>query len=207
MGKGELHSELDFFPLTPERWEDLELLFGEHGAYGGCWCMWWRLTRRQFEKQLGEENRLALKAIVDSGEVPGILAYAGSYPVAWCSVGPRNSFPALERSRNLRRVDDLAVWSIVCFYVDKRWRGRGIMLPLLKATISYAREQGAEVVEGYPIEPGKRLSGSSGYTGIVSTYRRAGFVEVLRRKEHQPIMRYFIAGGKSAAAEGERTRW
>jgi len=89
---------LKFHPVIPERWVDLERLFGERGAYGGCWCMWWRLRRSQFDRQTAAEWKEGLKALVDSGQVPGLLAYANGEPVAWCSVGPRESYPALERS-------------------------------------------------------------------------------------------------------------
>jgi len=71
----------EFHRLTPERWADFEKLFGPRGATGGCWCMWWRLTGREFDAQKGEGNRRAMKAIVDSGRVPGILAYHEGHPV------------------------------------------------------------------------------------------------------------------------------
>ena len=180
---------LAFVPVTPDRWDDLEKLFGKHGAYSGCWCMWWRLPRAQFEQQVGQKNKEALKAIVDSGEVPGLLAYAEGEPIAWCSVAPREAFPALDRSRVLKRVDDEPVWSVVCFFVAKQFRRRGVMAPLLTAAVEYARAHGAGIVEGYPVEPTKGLSGSSGYTGVVSAFRKAGFVEVLRRGA-RPIMRH-----------------
>lgn len=93
--------ELEFHPLTLDRWKDLEHLFGERGACGGCWCMWWRLRRSDFEQQKGKRNKAALKKIVKSGEVPGILAYAVDKPVAWCSIGPRE-IPA---SGKLTRVE------------------------------------------------------------------------------------------------------
>jgi len=34
--------DIAIHPVTPERWADLEELFGPSGGYGGCWCM--RLT-------------------------------------------------------------------------------------------------------------------------------------------------------------------
>lgn len=185
--------DLEYHPVTADRWRDLERLFGEHGAYGGCWCMWWRLSRAQFRKQTGQENRQALKAIVNSGHVPGLLAYAQGEPIAWCSLGPRESFPALERSRTLKRIDDQPVWSIVCFFVAKPFRRRGLMVKLLKAALKYTEKHGARIVEGYPVDPrGSRMHGYDGYTGVVSTFRNAGFREVLRRSADQPIMRYFI---------------
>jgi GNAT superfamily N-acetyltransferase len=179
-------------PVTPERWADLERLFGERGADGGCWCMWWRLTRSQFYQQVGDKNKQALKAIVDSGQVPGLMAYVNDEPIAWCSIGPRETYPSLERSRTLKRIDDKPVWSVVCFFVDKRFRGQGLMVPFLRTAVDYAREHGAKIVEGYPVEPGKTLSGASGFTGVASAFRKAGFVEALRRAEHRPIMRYVI---------------
>jgi len=179
---------LEVHPVTPERWPDLETLFGERGASSGCWCMWWRLPRAQFQRQAGRKNKEALKAIVDSGEPPGLLAYAEGEAIAWCSVGPRPAFGALERSRTLKRVDDAPVWSVVCFFVAKPYRGRGVMVPLLTAAVEYARAHGATIVEGYPVEPTQRLSGDRGYVGVVSAFRKAGFVEVLWRGT-RPIMR------------------
>lgn len=180
-------------PVTPGRWDDLETLFGPRGAYSGCWCMWWRLSRSQFQKNAGEGNRQALKALVDSGQVPGLLAYAGGQPIAWCSVGPRETYPALQRSRTLKRVDDQPVWSIVCFFVARPFRGRGLMAQLLTAAVAYAAGKGARIIEGYPVEPRESgLRSYEGYTGVISAYRRAGFVEVLRRSEGQAIMRYSV---------------
>jgi len=113
---------LEFHPVTPKRWTDFETLFGAKGACGGCWCMLWRLTRKEFEQQKGEANRQAMKTIVESGEIPGLLAYSEKQPVAWCSVAPRENFPALERSRVLKKIDDKPVWSISCFFIHKgRW--------------------------------------------------------------------------------------
>jgi len=66
------------------------------------------------------------------------------------------------------------------------------MTELLRAAVAYAKEHGASIVEGYPVEPAERLSGYAGYKGVVSAFRKAGFIEVLRRPERQPIMRYLV---------------
>jgi len=155
--------------------------------------MWWRLKRSEFERQKGEGNRKAMKRIVESGEVPGILAYTGDRPIAWCSVAPRETYPVLERSRILKRVDDEPVWSIVCFFVAKPFRGKGVNRKLLRAAIEHVRKQGGKIVEAYPVEPKKdRIPDVFAYTGLASTFRNAGFVEVLRRSETRPIMRYVL---------------
>jgi GNAT superfamily N-acetyltransferase len=188
---------LDFHPLTPDRWGDFETLFGPRGACGGCWCMWWRIKRSEFDQQKGAGNRQAFQQIVASGENPGLLAYdasAAGPPVGWCSVAPRESFPALERSRVLKRVDDKPVWSVVCFFIAKPYRRQGLTVSLLKAAVEYARQAGASIVEGYPEDPKKPdIPAPFAFTGLVSAFRQAGFVEVMRRSPTRPIMRYHIA--------------
>ena len=184
---------LSFSPLTPEHWDDFEKLFGPRGAFGGCWCMWWRVKRSEFERMQGEANRLAMKSIVESGDVPGILAYSGVQPVGWCSISPRGHFPVLERSRTLKAVDDQEVWSVVCFFVAKGFRRQGVTVSLLQAAIDYAKQHGAQIVEGYPVETGEGGSPDPFvYTGLVSAFAQVGFVEVIRRSPKRPIMRYYI---------------
>lgn len=184
---------MEFHPLTSDRWEDFEQLLGKHGAYGGCWCMWWRLKRREFETQQGEGNKQAMKTIVGSGVVPGILLYENGEPVGWCSVAPREQYGALERSPVLKRVDDAPVWSIVCFFVGKDHRNRGVARQLIRSAIEYVRSHGGKVIEAYPTQPKKeRLPPVSSFMGIPSLYAKEGFVEVSRPSPSRVIMRYYI---------------
>src|SRR3972149_8534950 len=103
-----IEQELQFHPVTQERWRDLETLLGPHGASGGCWCMGFRLRRREFEGNSGAQNRQALKQLVNSGEPPGLLAYVDGESAGWVSLAPRERFAHLERSRRLRRGDERA---------------------------------------------------------------------------------------------------
>lgn len=185
---------LQFRLLTPGGWPDLVRLFGERGACGGCWCMWWRLARSRFLQQKGAGNRRAFKRIVDAGEAPGLLAYCDGEPIGWCAVAPREIYPRLERSRILERVDAEPVWSVVCFFVARPFRRRGVTVQLLKAAVAYAKAHGVRIVEGYPVEPKRtRMPDPFVYTGLAPAFRKAGFVEVLRRSETRPIMRYTVA--------------
>jgi GNAT superfamily N-acetyltransferase len=184
---------LEFRPVTKKRWADFETLFGERGACGGCWCMLWRLTRKEFEQQKGKGNREAMKAIVESGKKPGLLAYSDKQPVAWCSVAPRESFPALERSRVLKKIDDQVVWSISCFFIHKDYRKQGLSVRILEAAVDYVRKQGGWIVEGYPVEPKKgKTADVFAWTGLASFFKKAGFVECARRSATRPIMRFYI---------------
>ena len=154
--------------------------------------MWWRLTSQQFQQQAGRANRQAFKKIVDSGEVPGILAYIGGQPAGWCSVGPRERFGRLERSPVLKRVDDRQVWSLVCYYVDRLYRRQGLMEKLTLAAIDHADNSGARIVEAYPVEMTESRKPADAYTGIAPVLRGLGFVEVMRRTPSRPIMRYYL---------------
>lgn len=190
--------ELTFHPLTAQRWDDFETLFGPRGAYGGCWCMWWRLTRAEFEQNRAEGNRRAMKRLVDGGRVPGILAYLHGSPVGWCSVAPRDEFPSLNRSPVLKPVDDQPVWSVVCFFVDKRNEGRGIGKALIQGAQQYVASQGGQLLEAYPTVPRGRklLPPVSSFMGIQKNLVGAGFVEVARPSRAKSIMRYPIPRSK-----------
>ena len=182
---------LQIRPLTAARWADLERLFGARGACGGCWCMWWRLKRSVFEKTKGEGNKRRFKKIVSSGETPGLIAYDRGEPVAWCAIAPRETYPVLENSRVLKRIDDQPVWSVTCFFVSRTHRRQGVTAQLLEAAVKYARRKGARIVEGYPIAPRKgRMPDAFAWTGLVGAFRKAGFVEAARRSKTRPIMRY-----------------
>ena len=185
--------ELAIHAVTSPRWPDLEKLFGPRGACAGCWCMWWKLPRSEFDLLRGDGTRLALKRLVDAGNVPGLLAYVRSEPVGWCALSPREAYPRLERSRVLKRVDNEPVWSVVCFFVARPFRRKGVTVRLLEAAVAHARQHGAAIVEGYPVEPrGTKIPDVFAYTGTISAFRQAGFVEVVRRSATRPIMRRYV---------------
>ena len=183
--------DLSFEPLTPETWGDFERLFGPRGACGGCWCMWWRLSKKEFDKQQGEENRKAMKALVDGGTVPGVIAYQKNRPVGWCSVAPRDQYPRLERSRLFQRIDAIPVWSIVCLFVAKEHRRMGISAQLLAAAIDFVRAGGGQTIEAYPVVPAKeRIPDLYGYHGVLSAFLRAGFHEISQPSKTRRLVRY-----------------
>lgn len=185
--------KLRFALATASRWADLEKLFGVRGACGGCWCMFWRRPRKEFDAGKGAGNKSALRRIVNAGEKPGIIAYNGKEPIAWCAVAPRERYVALERSRILKPVDARPVWSISCLYIMRAYRRKGVSSQLLRAAVDFAAKQGARVVEGYPVEPSmEKMPDPFLWHGIPSAFKAAGFKEVLRRSKSRPIMRFEI---------------
>jgi len=182
-----------FFPLTEDRWGDFENLFGERGACGGCWCMTWRLKSSEFEKNKGHGNKKLMKKIVTSGEIPGILAYDGREPVGWCAAAPRETYVRLENSRVLKPIDNKPVWSVSCLFIRKSYRRKGLSVQLLRAIVQHCKSLGATIIEAYPVIPyNEKMPDAFAWTGILSSYIKAGFQEAERRSESRPIMRYHL---------------
>ena len=179
---------LEFRPVTPDRLADLARFSRHHGKFRYCSCMRWRMRSSEFSRSTTQTRATALDDLVHAGTAIGVLGYLDGEPVGWCSVAPRETCKALERYRALPRVDHLPVWSVVCFFVDPRIRKNRATLGLLEAAVAYARSQGAEVIEGYPVEPG---AGLYTYMGSPSVFRDAGFRDVTPPGQTRRVMRHF----------------
>ncbi|GAB3482528.1 GNAT family N-acetyltransferase [Nocardiopsis coralliicola] len=186
-------------PATPDRWNDLERMFGPTGAYGHCWCAFFRRRAKDFSAstacpppERGTDNREALRRITLDGRVPGLIAYEEQEPCGWVAVGPRTEFVRLTRSRGLRPVDpdEPDVWSVVCFWLPPRRRRHGVGTRLLDAAVEYARAQGGRVLEAYPVDTaGGRAPSAEVYTGTVRMFRKAGFSCAPHPVSERPIAR------------------
>jgi GNAT superfamily N-acetyltransferase len=191
-------SEIEFKPLTAERWGDLVQLFEGHGNPGYCWCTLWRLSSKEYGDLDSAGRKKAMEAIVGAGTPVGIIGYQHGEPVGWCSVAPRETYSRLERSPSFKRIDEKRTWSVVCFYLDRRLRGKGMAVEFLRAAVQYAVEAGAEMVEGYPVEPERDADGnwrparSYRFMGYLSSYLKAGFKDVTPEGNRRKIVRYDI---------------
>lgn len=182
-------------PLTPDRWPDLEAVFNARGCSvaRGCWCMAYRLSGSREPLPPGmtraQANRAGLKALVDAGNPPGLIGYRGKAPVGWVSIGPREAYAKLQRSPVMKPVDEQPVWSVICFVVPSEYRGQGVARALLEAAVAYARQQGATLVEAYPVDKAVRSNDHDLWFGTKSMYDKVGFKEVARRKPSRPVVR------------------
>ena len=184
-------------PLTAEGWDDLVALFGTRGDPSWCWCQYFLTTGKDFT-QSSATNRAALHQQVSSGDRPqGVIARLADEPVGWAQLGPRPAYPRLCASRVLRSVtgddmDDPSVWSVTCFVVKVGRRRQGVATALLRAAVELARDQGARVLEGHPVDVAARsgkVGGAELYHGVASTFVGAGFREVGRTGPTRPVMR------------------
>ncbi len=158
---------LEFHPVTSERWSDFEGLFECKGSPHYCWCMLWR-TNENKEALPGKAGKKAsMKSRVANGTPIGLLAYSDHDPVAWCSVAPRNTYKPLDG-------DELEgkVWSITCFFIKRPFRKMGVTSELIAAAIDYAKANGAQYVESYPVETD---SPTYRYMGLMPNFEQVGF--------------------------------
>jgi GNAT superfamily N-acetyltransferase len=182
-------SRFRFLPATAARWKDLQTLFGPNGACAGCWCMWFRLPRREWVAGKGEGNKRALAKLLRAGAEPGLIAYAGREPAGWVAFAPREEYVRLAASRTLKPIDARPVWSVSCFFIARAYRGQGLMTELVEAAAAVARKRGATLIEGYPANPKTRTADAFLYTGTRSAFARAGFEVAARPSKAAVIMR------------------
>jgi len=190
---------LTILPLTPERWPDLGAIFNARGCSvaRGCWCMYYRHSGSRGPLPAGtsqaQANRAELRALVDAGRPPGLIAYRRQVPVGWVSLGPRGDYAKLQRSPVMKAVDEQPVWSVICFVVPSEYRNQGVARALLAGAIAYARQHGARLVEAYPVDRPGRSADDCMWFGAKSMYDAAGFAEVARRKPQRPVVRLKLA--------------
>lgn len=178
---------LEIKPLTPDGFADLAMLFEEGGDPKWCWCTYFRFRGRSWSNSTAAGNRAALEGLAaldpDERPAPGLIAYRDGRAIGWVSLAPREDYERLAYSKILAPLDDAPVWSIVCFVVSRRARGRGVATALLEAAVAYARDRGATMLEAYPVDPGDgRIPAANAYHGTLSMFERAGFQVVARRQ-------------------------
>ena len=188
-------SSIEIVPLTRDRWADVTALFDEGGDPRTCSCMFWRVRSKDWSFADAAEAREAFRSLVEaaSDPAPGLLAYADGRPVGWVSVAPREDYGRLANSRVRPKLDEVPVWSIVCFVVSRSARGQGLTTRLLDAAMDYAVERGAPALEAYPVDVGDgRVPAAVGYTGLLSTFLAAGFHVVHQIDSPQATVRRVI---------------
>ena len=179
-------ADLVIKPLTAELWSAFTALLDQGGPARRCWCMAPRIGA-EYRQRSPQRNRSDFRAVVKQGPPPGLLALRDGVAVGWCQVARREELPAMDRAWRTRKVDDVPVWVIACFYVRKGHRRQGVTTALIAAAVDLARSAGAPAVEAYPLDGS--ISPSATSAGYSSTFAAAGFVEVARRSPERPVMR------------------
>jgi len=145
-----------------------------------------------FNEIKGDGAKKVFRNLVRRGKAHGMLAFVDDEPVGWCSFGPRQDFPSLEKTRAYKRSDTSGVWSVNCFFIHRRWRGKGLSRGLLKEAVEAMRKRGVKTVEGYPVtttKDGRRLAAVFAYTGPTKIFEELGFKPVGSANPLKPLVR------------------
>jgi GNAT superfamily N-acetyltransferase len=187
--------DLRFEPVTAERWDDFEIVFGPQGAFYNCWCVALRLPHAVRTKMEPAERKAHMQDRIAAGPPPGILCYFEDEPVAWVQVGPRHDVPQFNSSRTVSRpveqgdALDPSIWAVSCFFLLPKLRGKGLSHRLLTGAINYARSQGARLLEACPIDHVKQSKSVTLCIGSTAIFDAAGFETIARHKDGRPLMR------------------
>src|SRR2546428_4221552 len=125
---------------------------------GGCWCMFYQRSkpvgRGTRSDQWKRINRRDKRKFVRQGRSHAILVYDGRTPVGWCQYGGQEELPRIDARRTYRKVAppvaDQKLWRITCFFVDPKYRGRGVAKFGLRAALDSIGNKGGGGVEAYP---------------------------------------------------------
>ena len=157
--------------------EDVETMVGPKRPDANvCWCLSYRIPSKENQALTGPARGERVKQLIEEGPI-GVLAYDEDEVVGWAAVAPRTD-TTFARSRKIPHVDDLDVWSVWCIRVRPGHRGKGISHHLLQGAVTFARDRGAPILEGYPVDNhGEKVDLTMAYVGTRGLFEQAGFTK------------------------------
>ncbi|KQZ81995.1 acetyltransferase [Mesorhizobium sp. Root157] len=185
-------------PATPERWPDFEDLFGKQGACYGCWCTHFRLPPAARRENDRERNKDHIKARIEAGPPPGLLAFQDGKAVGWMQIGPRADVPEFNNAgrgsapMEPADADNPAIWAISCFFLRTRARGQGLTHQLVEGGIDFARDNGARLLEACPMDLSRDSRSIGLFVGSTRVFEKAGFQRMIERKAGRPLVRLVL---------------
>jgi GNAT superfamily N-acetyltransferase len=199
--------QVTIVPANEASWDDIEAVFGTSGewAAGQCRCQRFKVPGWIWRDSTFEDRTAMLREQTNCGDpnaedTSGLIAYVDGEPAGWVAVEPRTEYPKLLTTRvpwtgrHEDKADD-GIWSVTCFVVRTDFRGRGLMYPLARATIDFARERGARALEAYPMitDPFKEITWGELHVGARQVFEEAGFEEVSHPTKRRVVMRIDFA--------------
>ena len=183
-------------PLVPETWDAFAGLCERHnGVFGGCWCTWFH-TMHAEKTFSAEDNRALKERLVDEGRAHAALVFDGDVAVAWCQFGTPEELPNIKHRKDYEAgLVTLPDYRITCFFVDKRYRRKGVASLALRGALDLIARAGGGVVEAYPQDTGgKKITASFLYGCTRSLFEHAGFSYDRRKGKNHCVMRTTVSG-------------
>ena len=182
--------KLKFESLTAANWKRFEILMGEKGGCGNCWCMYFRLPYKEFQENKPDGNKKQIKQLVNKGLPQGLIASVDGEPVGWIALAPREDYMKLENSRVFKRIDDKPVWSITCFFIKKGFRHKGLSQQLIRGAIDFAKKKKIKTLEAYPAIPyNEKVPHAFLWVGVLSSFIKNGFKIVQQQSKSRAMVR------------------
>jgi GNAT superfamily N-acetyltransferase len=186
-------SGLSFHELSSSNWKEFEELMGEKGGCGNCWCMYFRLPYKTFQKNKPDGNKKLMKQLVNKGMPQGLIAFIDKQPAGWIAFAPREDYMKIENSRVFKRIDDKPVWSITCFFVKKEFRHKGLSRHLIKGAVDFARKKKIKILEAYPAIPyAENVPHPFLWVGVLSSFIKNGFKIVQQHNKSRAMVRLVL---------------
>ena len=169
-------------PASADRWPDVERVMQTPGDPETCWCQVFRVLREDWDERPVERNRDDLRALVEAGSRPGLVAYDDGSPVGWCAVAPLEHYVRFATSPYIAEArpdgdDQSGRWMVTCFVVVPPARGSGLVDTMLAAAVEHARANGATGLEAIPldVENAEHVSADDLFSGTLSAFEQEGF--------------------------------
>ena len=183
-------NEIFFKELTNSNWQQFEMLMGEKGGCGNCWCMLFRLPDKTFRQNKPDGNKKMMRQLVQQQKPVGLIAYLNNEAAGWIALAPREDYLRIENSRTFKRIDDKPVWSITCFFVKKEYRNMGLSKALIKGAVDYAKKKNIKTLEAYPAIPySEKVPPPFLWTGVLSAFTANGFDIVKQSGKSRAMVR------------------
>jgi GNAT superfamily N-acetyltransferase len=183
-------SEYTIKPLGADTWDAFAALAERHnGVWNGCWCTWFHPACAE-RGQSAEGNRALKERLVNEGRAHAALVFDGDVAVAWCEYGPPEELPSIYHRKEYEAgLDRLPDYRLTCFFVDRRYRRKGVAAAALRGALDLIAQAGGGLVEAYPQDTGgKRISASFLYNGTRSLFEQAGFDYDRRKGKNHCVM-------------------
>lgn len=195
-----METAIRIVPANQVPWEDLGKVLGKARCHAGrCYCQRLKIRASEWGSVTDEERAYRLRAQTDCGHpesdtTSGLVAYVDGEPAGWCAVEPRTAYPFLTGTAWAGRTQDKGdpgIWAVTCFFVRTEYRWQGLTYALAAVAVGYARERGAQAVEGYAMiaQPGQEVSWGEMHVGSRAAFAAAGFREVARPSKRRVVMR------------------
>ena len=167
-----------------------ELIERHNGVWGGCWCMGFHEgALEESDTSVCKRDRKLRR--VREGITHAAIVFDGETAIGWCQFGPaaelrpQNKF----KRKYLPGVEKEPDWRITCFFVDKRYRGRGVSALALDGALATIKAAGGGTVEAYPESvEGRNLAGAFICLGTIPMFERRGFVKLRQVAMHHWVM-------------------